>query len=365
VSGGLKIPDELDLGEWLRADGPDHDIALCTRVRFARNVEGYRFSPLLNRDEARNLTAFVTQQLTQLELEAPLRIVDVSGLDARQREILVERHLISRDHANTDRPRCVARDDSERTSIMVNEEDHLRVQVFRSGFRVEEAYAAGEALDDLLISRVPFAFSEEFGFLTACPTNVGTGLRLSVMLHLPGLCWAEEMEKAATTCQKIHLAVRGLYGEGSRALGDFYQVSNQVTLGRPESQLVGDVRAAVQRLIDWERGVRDALLRRDSRARTLDRVYRALGTLQNAWILSSEECLEGLSAVRFGVQQGILRGLTMRDLNRILLLSQPAHLQQLHGRKLDPAERDALRADLVRRVLRADEGEGNLDPRDG
>jgi protein arginine kinase len=363
VNGELRIPHELDLGEWLRAEGPEHDIALCTRLRFARNVEGYRFSPLLTRDEARDLNAFVIQQLAQLDAGAPLRIIDVAALDARQRELLVERHLISRDHANAERPRSVAKDDAERTSIMVNEEDHLRIQVFRSGLRIDETYRAGEALDDRLIAQIPLAFSEEFGFLTACPTNVGTGLRLSVMLHLPGLCWAEEMEKAANTCQKIHLAVRGLYGEGSRALGDFYQVSNQVTLGRTEAQLASDVRAAVQRLVDWERSVREALLRRESRARTLDRVFRALGTLQNARILSSEECLNGLSAVRFGVQQGLVDGLGLRDLNRILLLSQPAHLQQLHGRRLDPAERDALRADLVRQVLRA--GDRNQDPLSG
>ncbi|MEY2981958.1 MAG: hypothetical protein RL562_2185 [Planctomycetota bacterium] len=358
MSEGLRIPGPQDLGEWLRPDGPDHDIALCTRVRFARNVEGYRFSPLLERDEARDLCSFVTQQVVQSDLGARLRIVDLTSLRPLQREILVERHLISRDHANAERPRAMARDDAERVSLMINEEDHLRSQVFRAGFRVQEAYAAAEDLDDRLIAHIPLAFSEEFGFLTSCPTNVGTGLRLSVMLHLPGMVWAEDLEDAANTCQKLFLAVRGLYGEGSRALGDFYQVSNQVTLGRPEAQLVEDVTMAVQHLIEWERRDRDALLCREARARTMDRVYRALGTLQNAFILSSEECLNNLSAVRFGVQQGIVPDLTLGDLNRILLLSQPAHLQEIHGKRLEAADRDALRADLVRQILREAKARG-------
>src|SRR5690606_26181753 len=240
--------------------------------------------------------------------------------------------------------------------------------------QIDTTYAAAEQLDDALLGVAPLAFSEEFGFLTSCPTNVGTGLRLSVMLHLPGLVWSEDIEQAANSCQKIHLALRGLYGEGSRALGDFYQVSNQVTLGRSEEQIVEDVQVAVARLLAWEREVREALLQRESRARTLDRIYRALGTLQNARILTSEECLNGLSAVRFGVQQEVLTGLTIRYLNRILLLSQPAHLQKLHGRRLDPSERDRLRADLVRAVLegsgrdgpggRRTDGEGSAGERD-
>ena len=353
------IPPELDLGEWLRADGPDHDLALCTRVRFARNVEGYRFAPMLDAEEARNLQAFLTQQLAQLDTGSPWTVLDLRALPALDREVLVERHLISRDHAIAERPRSVARDESERVSIMINEEDHLRSQVFRSGAQIGATYAAAEQLDDALLGIAPLAFSEEFGFLTSCPTNVGTGLRLSVMLHLPGLVWSEDIEQAANSCQKIHLAVRGLYGEGSRALGDFYQVSNQVTLGRSEAQIVEDVQVAVDRLLRWEREVREALLQRESRARTLDRIYRALGTLQNARILTSEECLNGLSAVRFGVQQKVLTGLTIRDLNRILLLSQPAHLQKLHGRRLDAAERDRHRADLVRGVL---EGSGRDGP---
>ncbi len=345
------IPADLVLGERLRSEGPDADIALCTRARFARNLLGYRFSSLLDAEEARDLTAFLVQQVGLLELGTPLRILDLPALDPLEREVLVERHVISRELANAERARAAAQDDAERVSLMLNEEDHLRSQVFRSGFRVDETYAAAEALDDRLIGTLPIAFSEEFGFLTSCPTNVGTGLRLSVMLHLPGLVWAEEMEKAANTCQKIHLAVRGMYGEGSRGLGDFYQVSNQVTLGRSEASLVEDVRIAVAQIVSWERGIRQALLAGERRSRTLDRVWRALGTLQSARILSTEECLTGLSAVRFGVQQGIITDLGLTDLNRLLLMTQPGHLQRLRGAPLEPGDRDTLRAALVRSVL--------------
>jgi protein arginine kinase len=346
-----QLPRDVPLGEWLAGTGPDADLAICTRVRFARNLQGYRFSTLLDANESRDLTAFVVQQVARVSALRDLAVIEVTGTPTLERELLVERHLVSREFANAERPRATAHDEAQRVSIMINEEDHLRTQVFRSGFDVAGAYAAAVALDNQLIAALPIAFSEEFGFLTSCPTNVGTGMRISVMLHLPGLVWAEEMEKAANTCQKIHLAVRGLYGEGSRALGDFYQVSNQVTLGRDEESLAGDVEEAVRSILAWERRVREALLNGERRARTLDRIWRALGTLQSARILSSEECLNGLSSIRFGIQQGVLPDFRLDDLNRLLLLTQPAHLQRLMGRELEPAERDALRATLVRGVL--------------
>ena len=347
-------PEELNLGEWLQGVGPDQDIAISTRVRFARNVQGFRFSTCMSPEEARELTSYLGKQLGSNQFIESLRVVELDRVEELERRVLMERHLISREHAGSDRSRSVAVNDSESVSIMINEEDHIRAQVFLSGFRIHDAYRKAEGLDEAIMQRVPLAFSEEFGFLTSCPTNTGTGLRVSVMLHLPGLVWAEEIEKATNTAQKIHLAVRGLYGEGSRALGDFYQVSNQVTLGRSEEQIIEDVAAAVAKLMTWERQFRDALLKGDLRNRTLDRVFRALGTLERARILSSDEALTCLSAVRFGVQQGLVRELTVQTLNRALLLSQPAHLQQIYHEKLGPTERDQRRATLVRRVLGRD-----------
>lgn len=345
------LPDRSQLGEWLSGAGPDSDIAVCTRVRLARNVQGYNFSPRMSEAEAEELTAYLEQQVTDLLDGESLRIIGLRGLDELERLMLMERHLISRDHAQARKARSVGINERESVSVMMNEEDHLRAQVFLSGFQVRECYAIAENLDLSLMSRLPVVFSEEFGFLTTCPTNTGTGMRVSVMLHLPGLVWAEEIEKATDTAQKIHLAVRGLYGEGSRALGDFYQVSNQVTLGRSESQILEDVDTAVRRLVQWEREVRDALRKGRSKRRTEDRVHRAMGTLDHAHILSSEETLTCLSAVRFGVQQEMLDGLDLDAVNQALLWSQPAHLQRFAQQTLGPEERDERRAQLVRRLL--------------
>jgi protein arginine kinase len=265
--------------------------------------------------------------------------------------VLVERHLISRELAGSKKPSGVAVDLEESVAVMINEEDHLRVQVFAPGLQPEAAWRRAERLDDALIARLPMAWSEEFGFLTSCPTNTGTGLRLSVMLHLPGLVWSEEIDKATTVAQKIHLAVRGLYGEGSRALGDFYQVSNQVTLGRDETTIQSEVLLAVGRIVQWEREVRSALLRGSARVKTLDRVHRALGTLERAQILTSEEALGCLSAVRFGIEENLLDGFEIPAVNRALLLSQPGHLQRHSKELLKPDERDQRRAQLLREVL--------------
>lgn len=343
--------EDDDLGEWLRGEGPDSDIAVCTRVRFARNVEGYHFSPCMTDQESRDLTGYLGQQLTRGDFVEPLSLVDLASLDELELKVLMERHLISREHANAERPRAVGVNSDESVSVMINEEDHLRAQVFHSGLAIEETYQRAERLDNCIMQRVSVAFSEEFGFLTACPTNAGTGLRISVMLHLPALAWTGDIEKATHAAQKIFMAVRGLYGEGSRALGDFYQVSNQVTLARSEATILSDVSRAVHRLVEWERGLREAMLSGEQRLHWLDRVFRALGTLERARILNSEEALTALSAVRFGVQQGLMPNLTIQQLNRALLYSQPGHLQRISTQKLGPTQRDGKRAGLIRRIL--------------
>jgi len=347
-------PESFRLGEWLQATGSDSDIAVCTRVRLARNVKEFRFAPKLEQRESEDLNSFLARQFETLRLDEKLSVVDMSSLDELERQLLMERHLISRDHATAQRPSSVAINESESVAVMINEEDHIRAQVFQSGFQLQETFSRAERLDEAIMQNVPLAFSEEFGFLTSCPTNAGTGLRVSVMVHLPGLVWADEIEKATNTAQKIHLAVRGLYGEGSRALGDFYQVSNQVTLGRSERQILDDVATAVARLLSWEREVREALLSGEPQTRTLDRIHRSLGVLERARILTSEEALNCLSAVRFGVEQGQLEGLDLQCLNRALLLCQPAHLQRVAKQRLSPDERDRQRAELLRRVLSRD-----------
>ncbi len=344
-------PPEFRPGAWLLGTGPEHDIAICTRARLARNLQGFRFSPCLDEAEARDLYGTIVSRLQKPGLPDALAVVDLESIDELERSVLVERHLISRELAAKTRASGVAVDPDESVAVMINEEDHLRVQVFAPGLQTEEVWRRTERLDNALIQRLPMAWSEEFGFLTSCPTNTGTGLRLSVMLHLPGLVWSEEIDKATNVAQKIHLAVRGLYGEGSRALGDFYQVSNQVTLGRDESQIQSDVFLAVGRIVQWEREVREALLRGSARTRTLDRIHRALGVLERAQILTSEEALGCLSALRFGIEEELLRDFRVADVNRALLLSQPGHLQRHTRERLQPEERDQRRAQLLREVL--------------
>lgn len=347
----LSPPDGFDVGAWLQGNGDESDIAICTRVRFARNVKGFRFSTCMAQEEAVELTQYLQRQLTQPDFIESLSVRDVESLDDLDRRLLLERHLISRELVQADRPRFVAINESESISVMVNEEDHIRAQVFQSGHSIRGAYQRAEDLDSALMGRVPIAFSEEFGFLTACPTNTGTGLRVSVMLHLPGLVWADEIEKSTHAAQKTNMAVRGLYGEGSRATGDFYQVSNQITLGRTEDEILSDVQALVDSLLATERKVREALLVGDRRERTLDRIFRGLGTLERAHILSTEEALSCLSAVRFGIQQDLIDGIELAMVNQALLLAQPAHLQQLSSGPLAAEERDQRRATLMRKIL--------------
>ena len=203
------VPPDCDLGEWLQATGADADIAVCTRVRFARNVKGFRFATCMPAEEATELTRYVRGQLTRTGLAEELQIRDVDELTELERRGLLERHLISREFATAERARAVAVNDTGSVSVMINEEDHIRIQVFRSGNSIDDAYRRAEALDEAIMERIPMAFSDEFGFLTACPTNTGTGLRVSVMLHLPGLVWADEIGKATTAAQKTNMAVRG------------------------------------------------------------------------------------------------------------------------------------------------------------
>ncbi len=240
---------------------------------------------------------------------------------------------------------------TETVSLMVNEEDHLRLQVMRSGLALDEAWQDIDRIDDLLEQRVNYAFHDEFGYLTACPTNVGTGMRASVMLHLPVLVMTKHIEKVFRALQKINLAVRGLYGEGSRASGDFYQISNQVTLGKSEQQILNEIRAVIPQIITYERQARQTMLR-ERRQVLQDSVSRASGTLKSATMMTSEETMDLLSKVRLGINVGLLDDITLTTVNELFLHTQPAHLQKLMGTTLDGEERNAAQARYLRNRLR-------------
>src|SRR5215471_18671536 len=265
-------------GEWLRGGGPESDIVISSRVRLARNLAAFPFTNRASAHQKAEVESLLRERIGKLEVDPRLSYINVPGLSALDRQFLVERQLISRELASAEGPRGVALGPQETVSLMVNEEDHLRLQVMRSGFTLDEAWQEIDRVDDLLEQRVTYAFSDEFGYLTACPTNVGTGMRASVMLHLPALVLTKQIEKVFRALQKINLAVRGLYGEGSRASGHFYQISNQVTLGKAETQILNDIHAVIPQIIAYERQARQSW-QRDNRQGLQDKIARAYGTL--------------------------------------------------------------------------------------
>lgn len=338
-------------GEWLRGNGPESDVVVSTRIRLARNHAAFPFANRASPHQKAEIEQLIREKVAKLELPGSLSSLNVAKLNQLDRQFLVERQLISRELANSEGPRSVAFDDRESVSLMINEEDHLRIQVMRSGLALDEAWQDIDRVDDLLEQKIDYAFSEEFGYLTACPTNVGTGMRASVMLHLPALGLTKQIEKVFRALQKINLVVRGLYGEGSRASGDFYQISNQVTLGKSESSALSEIREVNRQILDYERQAR-AMILRETRQAIQDRVARALGTLQSATMMTSEETMELLSIVRLGVNIQLIGELSIGVVNELFLHTQPAHLQKLMGTPLDGEERNAARARYLRTRLR-------------
>jgi protein arginine kinase len=267
------------------------------------------------------------------------------------RQFLVERQLISRELAETDGPRGVVIDAEEKFSVMINEEDHLRMQVMNSGLDLYSAWERIDRIDDWIEQKVTYAFHDRLGYLTACPTNVGTGMRVSVMLHLPALVITRQIDKVFRSLQKISLAVRGLYGEGSQAMGDFYQISNQITLGRREEDLIKQVSEVIPVMINYERRAREFLIK-ESQKDLHDRVSRAFGILCTAQTISSEETMMLLSSVRMGVNLGLIEDVAIPTINQLFIHTQPAHLQKLRGAELSTADRNIERAIYLQRHLR-------------
>lgn len=337
-------------GEWLRGEGRDSDIVISTRIRLARNLADYPFTSIASEADRKQILERVKEVVAGSEFANELLYVAIDDLGELGRQFLVERHLISRELAEGQGPRGVFIDHQERFSIMVNEEDHLRVQAMRSGFQLDETWDLINRLDDCLGQKLVFAYDEEWGFLTACPTNVGTGMRVSVMLHLPASVITRQMDQMFRSLEKLELVVRGLYGEGSQAMGDFYQVSNQVTLGRSEQELIKKMADVVPAIVGAERKARQFLLD-ESRENLHDRVSRAYGILKTAQTISAEETLHLLSSVRMGIHLGLINDLSILVLNELFLYTQPAHLQKLAGTELDSGDRNIERARYLRSKL--------------
>lgn len=324
---------------------------MSTRVRLARNVRGNLFPDRARKPERVRLCNTIRKQAEALPQMKGAFAESMDALSPLEKQTLVERHLISREHAmrGVGSALVLSRDTS--ICVMINEEDHLRMQSLKPGMQLQEAWVAIDQIDTGLAQTLDFAFNDDFGYLTACPTNVGTGIRVSAMLHLPGLVLAEQMNQVIQAVNKLGLAVRGLYGEGTEALGNIFQVSNQMTLGETETQIIERLRKVVTQIIEHEENARGTLL--EKRPKTVyNHVGRAYGILCNAHSISSKETMNLLSLFRLGFDLGLFPGVQRGLIDELFLATQPAHLQSRFSDKLSPEDRDVRRADMLRDALR-------------
>jgi protein arginine kinase len=345
---------------WLSGHGPHADVVLSSRLRLARNLNGYPFPSL---GHAPSLSEVAGHLADVLERQEHLRVLDLLRLDSLEAHVMVEQHLISPAFAASNHPRVVAFSPDASISVMVNEEDHLRLQCLMPGLQLELAFEAARRLEEGISDRLSFAFDQQFGYLTSCPSNVGTGLRASAMLHLPALAWVHALDAILSQVSRLGLAVRGVFGEGTRSVGHLVQVSNQVTLGPKEEEILSKIRAVCEQLVQYEGSAREQMLHAQ-RAQVEDKVWRSFGLLRSARLVDSLEAMEHLSFVRLGSSLGLLPKVPVAVLNSLLVRARPANLQTMAGRELEPIERDSLRAKLVRETLLGlDSKQGEPDPK--
>lgn len=336
--------------QWMDGTGPESDIVLSCRIRLARNISGMPFPHRLSNEQSEQLSDQVEQAIAAIP-ETHLTYHKLRDYSPLERHVLMEKHLVSPQLISEPlRQQAVALDDREDISIMVNEEDHLRLQVILPGLQLKEAWQMANRLDDALEASLDFACDETRGYLTAWPTNLGTGLRASVMLHLPGLVMTRQAPQVFTTLAQIGIVVRGLYGEGSEALGNIFQISNQVSLGLTEEEIVHNLAAVAHEIIGRERHARE-YMRTNARLVLSDRVGRSWGILTNARIMSSEEALRLLSDVKLGIDMGLLASEVPYTFPQLTLMTRPSFLQQTAGRELQADERDEIRAGTLRAHL--------------
>ncbi|MGI6672937.1 MAG: protein arginine kinase [Limnochordia bacterium] len=340
-----------EIASWMKESGPEGDIVLGTRCRLARNLRGIPFPEAANREQLRevlNQAAGAAQHLNSL---GQFTFREMATMDALEREVLVEEHLISPSHMQQPAHKAVILNSDCNISIMVNEEDHFRIQVLKPGLQLEEAWERATRVDDALEQHLDFAFDLEIGYLTACPTNVGTALRSSVMLHLPALRRVKKAQEVLGAVSKFGLTVRGMYGEGSDVWGNVYQLSNQITLGQNEEEIIEHLGRFTSQILHSERQAREYLLEKERRLATEDWLYRSFGILKNARIMSSQEAMELLSDLKLGVDLGVIPRVDPDLIKQLMVQIRAAHLQSIMGQPLPAQERDRLRASLIRDTL--------------
>src|SRR4051812_14650997 len=331
--------------------GPHDRIVMSSRVRLARNLRSLPFPGFAKKPDRVKALETIRPAVTSLPQMANAFAESMDNLSALDKQILVERHLISREHAAKNAGSGLVMNKDESLCVMINEEDHMRMQSLRPGLQIKEAYAAIDAIDSTLEKKLDYAFSKDLGYLTACPTNLGTGIRVSAMLHLPALVLSEQINKIVQAVNKLGLAVRGLYGEGTEALGNVFQVSNQMTLGETETAIVERLEKVLAQIIEHEENARATLLEKKPKM-VYNHIGRAYGILANAHSISSKETMNLLSLMRLGVDVGLFPGVDRALVDELFIMTQPAHLQKQHSEKLSAEERDLLRADMVRERLR-------------
>lgn len=340
------------ISPWLKEEGPDGDIVMSSRIRLARNFAHIPFPIFAKEDDLEGILQFFTEQYNHHTFEEndDLELVRMQDLQPIEKRVLVEKHLISPYLAENNQRSGVLISQSEQVSVMINEEDHIRIQLYLPGFQLDRALERAFEFDDWLEEKINYAFDENRGYLTSCPTNVGTGLRASVMMHLPALAMTQRINRMIPAISQLGLVARGIYGEGSEAVGNIFQISNQVTLGRTEEDIVQDLQSVVKQLIEQERRAR-AILVEQSGLQLEDRIFRSYGTLQYSRIIESKEAAGCLSDVRLGIDIGLIDNVSNTILSELMVLSQPGFLQYYAERTLSPRERDVLRASLIRERL--------------
>lgn len=338
-----------ETAKWYEKAGSCGDVVVSTRVRLARNLKQYPFPARASASQREAVERQVKDALLSGNsiLSKEFRFVPLENTTEEEAVSLVERHIVSPEFIADRRGKAVLISADESISIMVNEEDHLRIQVLWEGFSLKEAAETADRIDTLLSENLDFAFDPELGYLTQCPTNLGTGLRASVMLHLPGLTESGAMPRIASNLSKLGLTIRGTYGEGSKSIGALYQLSNQITLGLSENEAIENLRSITVQLMEEERKARAQM---SEEIAWQDKIDRAAGVLKSARVLSSSEFMELLSYIRLGLSTGVLQGVTTQELNALMVNAQPATLMARAGKQLDETQRDVLRADMAREV---------------
>lgn len=335
---------------WMQGNGPHSDIILSSRIRLARNIAGIPFPAGLSEEKSQIVLDRVRESLSQGK--SPIRFRDyiMKELSPVERQCLVERHLISPGLSKNSTNGAAIISDDEMLSIMVNEEDHIRIQAILPGLQIKKSWELASNIDDELEQSLEYAYNENWGYLTSCPTNVGTGMRASVMVHLPALNITGNMSKILQAVAHIGLTIRGLYGEGTEMVGNIFQISNQITLGRAEEEIADNLTAVTKQIIEKEKEARKLLLD-NNRIQIEDKIWRSRGIMQNARIMNSQECMKLLSDIRLGADMGIIDNIPSQLLNEIMIETQTASIQKFSGRELSPEERDIIRAEMVRGKL--------------